>query len=495
MNNFLYNVYPLLPEIFLTLTSCVLLFYGVIYSVSKGAPLLTKSCSLLTFQGSVLSLILLFSQELFYGLIWNEFLVVDFFTYEIKAFVIFSFSLWLLISTSYASYEKVNSFEYWVLILLALIAVLLIVQAYDFLIVYLCIEFQSLIFYILASLKRTSEFSTEAGLKYFVLGAFSSAVLLFGISLVYGLTGLTNLNDFSKFFTNVFLIDNHLLVGTMLGLILIIVALLFKLGVAPFHMWVPDVYEGSPTSVTAFFSIIPKLAVLSLICRLLVFSFYDFIDLWYGLILSCAFISILVGSLNAFTQKKWKRFFAFSSINNAGFFLLALLQGNGESLSNLFFYVIIYMVSMIGVFAILMSLRFFINNNHYQSRYLSDLSGMLRLNPAISIAFLFILFSMAGIPPLAGFFSKIFILLPVLQNGAFGVSIAIIILSCISCFYYIRLIKMMYFDEPNAWTYLYPMDKPNSVILGLVILFIVFLSYDIEVVFLVSKLCSLAFSN
>jgi len=187
-------------------------------------------------------------------------------------------------------------------VLLSLLAVLLIVQANDLLIVYLSIELQSLIFYILASFKRTSEFSTEAGLKYFILGAFSSALLLFGVSLIYFITGLTNLGDLSKLFTGIIIEDFFVTTGVLIGLILLLVALFFKLSAAPFHMWSPDVYEGSPTSITAFFSIMPKLSILSLLYRFLIFSFHDFITFWYNIIIIVVFLSILIGTLSAFSQ-------------------------------------------------------------------------------------------------------------------------------------------------------------------------------------------------
>ena len=255
MNNFLYNVYPILPEIFIILNVCILLIYGVVFDSSPrfGYSLISYNLGYLSLQILIFSLVLCIQQNFFDITSWNGFLISDFFTYNSKCLIIFITISWFLMTFSYTKNERINSFEYWILILFALVAILFIFQAYDLLMIYLGIEFQSLIFYVLASFKRTSEFSTEAGLKYFVLGAFSSAFLLFGSSLIYGLTGLSNLADISKFFTGIPLNEISMFFGMMTGLTLSIIALLFKLSAAPFHMWAPDVYEGSPTPVLHFF--------------------------------------------------------------------------------------------------------------------------------------------------------------------------------------------------------------------------------------------------
>nr|YP_010726701.1 NADH dehydrogenase subunit 2 [Cystoclonium purpureum f. stellatum]WDY85188.1 NADH dehydrogenase subunit 2 [Cystoclonium purpureum f. stellatum] len=490
----MYDIYPLFPEIFIIFSVCVLIIYSVFYSQLLGYPILTKNLGYLTILITVYSFFLSFYQEFYNLILWNGFLISDYFTYDIKHFIILIFILWVSLTLFYTIYEKINSFEYWILILLGLVSILLIIQSYDLLMIYLSIELQSLIFYILASFKRTSEFSTEAGLKYFVLGAFSSALLLFGTSLIYGLTGLSNLGDLSKFFTGIILDDLYIFNGVISGLILILISFLFKLSAAPFHMWSPDVYEGSPTSVTAFFSIMPKLAILSLIYRFLIFSFHDFMYFWYNIILICVILSILVGTLSAFSQTKWKRFFAYSSINHVGFFLLSLLLGDSEAISNSIFYVVVYIISMLGIFSIIFTLRFYMyNNKHYQSRYLNDLSGLSKTNPLIAFSFTIILFSMAGIPPLAGFFSKIFVLIPSLKAGAFGVSVFIVLMSSIACFYYIKLIKTMYFNDFSKWHILYPVNKINSIILSLILVFILVFFYDIELISLISTKVSLAF--
>lgn len=494
MNNLLYDIYPLLPEIFVILCVCFLLVCGVLFSTSSGYPILTKVFGLITFQIVVFSFLLSFFQKFQNSLICNDFLVCDLFTFNIKYFLILVFASWFFTTFSYTLYERINSFEYWILVLLALVALLFIIQSYDFLTIYLSIEFQSLILYILASFKRTSEFSTESGLKYFILGAFSSALLLFGISLVYGVTGLTNLGDLSKMFTNIIINDMSVFNGVVTGLTLILVSFLFKLSAVPFHMWAPDVYEGAPTCITAFFSIMPKLPILVLLCRFLIFGFYDWIDFWYIIILTCVLLSVLMGTFSTLKQTKWKRFFAYSSISHVGFFLLPLLLGNQESVSNSVFYVCIYIITIINVFSIILSLRFY-NSYHYQIRHLRSISGLAKINPIISLTFSLILFSMAGIPPLAGFFSKVFVLLSSLQASAIGISVFAVVMSCIACFYYIKLIKTIYFDKQNHYEILYPINKCNSIILALTFLFTILLFFDIELISLFSIQASLAFLN
>nr|YP_009295534.1 NADH dehydrogenase subunit 2 [Mastocarpus papillatus]AOL58018.1 NADH dehydrogenase subunit 2 [Mastocarpus papillatus] len=497
MNSLLYDIYPVLPEIFLVASVCVLLIYGVLFSSSfkLGYPLLTKNIGWITFQVMIFSILLNSQQSLLNMTTWNGFLISDSFTHEVKCLILLTCLLWFLTTILYSSYEKLNSFEYWILILLSVVAILFIVQSYDLLTVYLSVEFQSLTFYVLSSFKRTSEFSTEAGLKYFVLGAFSSALLLFGSSLIYGLTGLTNLLDLSRLFTGITITELSLFVGVITGFTFILTALLFKLSAAPFHMWSPDVYEGSPTSVTLFFSIMPKLAILSLLFKFLMFSFHDFVVFWRNIVLTCTVLSILVGTMSAFSQIKWKRFFAYSSINHVGFLLLALLPGNLEGMSSSIFYVVIYMITMLGAFSFVLMLRFFNYSGHYQTRYLSDLTSLAKFNPSLAVSLTITLFSIAGIPPFAGFFSKLFVLLSALQTNSFGVVIFVVLMSCVACFYYIKLVKNMYFSSLDEWKILYPTNKLNSLVLGFSLLFTLFIFYDIELISLSSTLISLSFLN
>nr|YP_010199775.1 NADH dehydrogenase subunit 2 [Gracilaria multipartita]UAD89733.1 NADH dehydrogenase subunit 2 [Gracilaria multipartita] len=496
MYNFLYNFYSILTETYIICSVCLLLIYGVFLSTysTLGYPLLSQNFTLLVLQILIFSFLLIFLQIPLSVISWNNFLINDSFTYYAKLIIILTTIGWFLLSSEYLLYEKLNYFEFWILILLAIVAMLFIIQSYDLLTIYLAIEFQSLIFYILASINRTSEFSTEAGLKYFILGAFSSAFLLCGSSIVYGLTGLTNLNDLAQFFSGYLIGDNFFSYNLIIGFIFILVSLLFKLSAAPFHIWSPDVYEGAPFIVTAFFSIIPKLAIIGLLFRFLLYTFYDLIPFWQDIILLSTFLSILIGTLGAFAQQKWKRFLAYSSINHVGFLLLAILSGDFEGISSVIFYLLVYIITMLGMFAFLINTKIYNYPIFHQMRYLIDINGLVKHNPFLAGAVVVLLFSMAGIPPTAGFFSKLFVLLAALQVNSFGISLFAVGISCVACFYYIRLIKSIYFGSLlNHWKVLKPMSKLSSLILGLSLLSILFVFMDIELISIISLAMSTPF--
>nr|AXI97807.1 NADH dehydrogenase subunit 2 [Gracilaria vermiculophylla]WDZ68079.1 NADH dehydrogenase subunit 2 [Gracilaria vermiculophylla] len=496
MCNFLYNFYSILTETYIILNVCLLLMYGVFLSTHSmlGFPLLSKNFTLLVLQILIFSFLLTFLQVPINIISWNHFLISDLFTYYSKLIIILTTISWFLLSFDYLVEKKLNYFEFWILILLAVIAMLFILQSYDLLTIYLAIEFQSLIFYVLTSINRTSEFSTEAGLKYFILGAFSSAFLLCGSSIIYGLTGLTNLNDLALFFSGILLNENLFSYNLMIGFVFILVAFLFKLSAAPFHIWSPDVYEGAPFVVTAFFSILPKIAIIGLLFRFLLYTFYDLVSVWQTIILISTFFSILVGTFGAFAQYKWKRFLAYSSINHVGFLLLAMLGGDLSSISNIIFYLIIYILTMLGIFAFVINSKMYSYPSFYQIRYLDDINSLMKSNTFLAGAVVILLFSMAGIPPTAGFFSKLFVLLSALQVKSFGISLFAVLMSCVACFYYIRLIKSMYFDlSLSRWKVIKPISKSSSLILGISLLSILFLFIDLEIVSLISVAMSLPF--
>lgn len=480
----LYDIYAILPEIYMLTSVCYLLVYGVLYSTSsqKGYPLIHSNVGWLSFQTVFFALLIANGSFCWDLSCWNHLLINDFFVFGSKLLILGFILCWFILSSPYVINEKINSFEFWILVLLATVGILFIVQSYDLLSMYLSVEFQSLLFYVLASFKRTSEFSTEAGLKYFILGAFSSALLLFGSSILYSLTGLTNFNDYSVFFAGSLNSLHSLSYGTILGLVFVNTALLFKLSAAPFHMWSPDVYEGSPTAVTAFFSIVPKLGILALLLRFCIFGFHDFLSTWQNAIVFCSYLSILVGTLSAFSQRKWKRFLAYSSINHIGFLLIGFSNGELEGIFSVLFYLVSYVVMMFGVFFLLVGLRYYEYPNHFQIRYIGEIKGLSFLNPAMATTLTILLFSMAGIPPLIGFFAKFFVLLSGLQNNMYGLCIFSILMSCIACFYYIRLIKIMYFDKPKVWPTTYPIEKLVSIFLGIFTFLTTFLSIDLELI-------------
>nr|UVF63025.1 NADH dehydrogenase subunit 2 [Synarthrophyton patena] len=493
--NFTFDIYFTLPEIYLAISSFYLIIFGVFLSVSKfqGYPLLTSSFSSLSIQVIFCTIYLVVYFPYFEIFSWNYFLIGNNFVLGAKIILGISTITWIILSRVYTVHEKLNSFEYWILILLIILALFLLLQTNDLTTTYLLIEFQSLSFYILASFKRSSEFSTEAGLKYFVLGAFSSGFLLFGSSFLYGLTGLTNFLDFNTFFTGFLQEDKFLLIGVFVSLMFIATALFFKISAAPFHMWSPDVYEGAPTSVTAFFAIFPKLVIITLFLRIFLLTFYDFFTVWKTMFLFVSFMSLLIGSLGALLQKKWKRFLAYSSINHVGFILVGFLSGELLGINSILLYLFIYIITTFSIFTFLLSSRFYKYPSHYQIRYLLDVINLSKTNPLLAISLVIILFSMAGIPPLSGFFAKVFVLLIGLQSSSYFLTLFAILASSIACFYYIRIIQLMYFTNYKKWIITSPLAKSNSLILGLSCIFLILFFSDIELFFIPISRMALAF--
>jgi proton-translocating NADH-quinone oxidoreductase chain N len=368
----------LIPELFFISSTFVLLLYGVIYNPSAyyKFPILTKPIGWLAIQTLFITVLLLVNHQTeASSVILNNVLINDDFTLVIKTIILLSALSSILISLDYmgTKNQKINSFELILLILFSTLGMLFIISSYDLITMYLAIELQSLSFYVIAAFQRNNEFSTEAGLKYFILGALSSGILLFGESILYGFTGITNFEELCKLFTasknpvnETFIADASYQLypewidkiapssAAVLGLFFILIAFLFKIGAVPFHMWTPDVYEGAPTSVTAFFAITPKIAIIALMLRLTIYTFYDLIEAWQLIIVICAFLSMFVGTFGAINQNKIKRLFAYSSIAHVGYLLIALSTGTIESIESLLVYIIIYILMIINVFGILL---------------------------------------------------------------------------------------------------------------------------------------------
>jgi proton-translocating NADH-quinone oxidoreductase chain N len=297
----------LMPELYLFFATLILLSYGVLYSTSKilNYPIIQLNMGWLSIFSLTITLFLYLGNPITTMSAFNDLLIFDSFTSLMKVLIVISSIVCCLMSLTYLENKKINSFEYFILILLATIGMLCLVSTNDLLALYMSIELMSLSFYILASYKRNSEFSGEAGLKYFILGAFSSGLLLFGISLIYGFTGLTNFEELAKVLTGINSMTNTVSYsGILAGLLFLSISLLFKLAAAPFHMWSPDVYEGAPTPVTAFFSIVPKMAIFALLLRMFYSTFYDFLGFWQPIFLYTGVLSMIVGSLGALYQKK-----------------------------------------------------------------------------------------------------------------------------------------------------------------------------------------------
>jgi NADH-quinone oxidoreductase subunit N len=363
--------------------------------------------------------------------------------------------LWL--GRDYVKKDSVDDFEYVLLVLLAVIGLLVMVTCNDLLVIYLGIELQSLCLYVLACLKRHSRYSTEAGLKYFILGAFSSCILLFGMSLFYGFTGITNLSDMEFLLCNYqgALLESK---GFLLGLLLILIGLIFKAGGVPFHVWLPDVYAGSPTFVTSFFAVVPKIAVFGLMIKMgTVVSMVEGIDV---LLLYSGLLSLLVGSLGGIYQTTIKRLIAYSAIGHTGFVLLALYVGGIDGTVAVCLYVLIYVFMLVNLFGIILSLRR--QSDGGSVRLLGSLHEVYRSNGMVGMWLCLLLFSMAGIPPLAGFYSKLYVFFVMIKEELFFVSIIAVFLSVLGAVYYLRLIRILFFNASRKWGFYEEISRENS---------------------------------
>ena len=456
------------PELFLTTAILSLLTYGVVYGTSEkySKAVVSNEMAWLCIQSFILTLILLMTNSFSDVVIFNNLLIIDQASTIVKSTILLSSAGCLAISLKYLNVKKIVAFEYHLLISLATLGLLLISSSYDFLSAYLAIELTSLSFYVLAAFNRKSELSTEAGLKYFILGAFASGLLLFGFSLVYGFTGLTNFGQLAQLLAHNDsspLLTTKVLIAAML---FICAGLLFKIAAVPFHMWAPDVYEGASTPVTAFFAITPKIALLLLLIRICMTSFYDFIEVWQSFLVTSALLSLVTGTFISLYQNKLKRFLAYSAIGHTGYLLIGLATGTELGLQGLFLYIFFYIVMGLGTFSVMLSLKEIKSTNFVM--YITDLTGLGKSNPALALTFTIILFSIAGIPPLAGFYSKFYIFLAAVDSSMYLVAIAGVLASVIGCLYYIRLIKLMYFESEKEVTVYSQMSKETSIILALV---------------------------
>ncbi len=454
------NILWLTPEIYLSAVTVWLLGYGVIYNKLEGVISQQKKITWLSILALFFTALIEIDQ---YNTLFNlgdnttiyisqGLYGVDSTIIGIKLAVLFGSIGILLMSLNYYAKENLVIYEYTQLILLSTLGMLLLVSSKDLISLYLSIELISLSLYILAGIKRDGQFSTEASIKYFLLGAVSSGILLFGSALIYWLTGETSFIGLTNYIWYSPLIVNDTGLGNMTSLsiaaMFIVIALLFKLAAAPFHMWAPDVYEGSPTIVTAYFAIVPKIATLGILYQLLFGPFSSLFTHLQPLLIISAILSVMIGSLGAINQTKLKRLLAYSAIGHMGFMLIGLSTGAINGFLATFVYIIVYMITSFNTFAFVLS---FTSSN--STNFISQLGGLSRLNPLLATTFALGLFSMAGIPPLAGFFSKYLVLLSAINNNLYLIATVAIIFSVIASFYYIRLIRWMFFRDSSDYLY------------------------------------------
>ena len=370
--------------------------------------------------------------------IFKESFVSDNFSLFAKLLILISSFFILIISKKYIVDTKNNKFEYPIIVLLSILGMFFMVSSNDLILFYLGLELQSLSLYILASIDRDNLKSSEAGVKYFILSALSSGLLLYGCSLLYGFTGSTN---FEVIASNT--ADST--IGIIFAMVFILVGLAFKVSAVPFHMWTPDVYEGSPTSVTSFFSVVPKVAGIVIFIRFMYLPFQEILDQWKYILVFISIASMILGAVAAIGQNNIKRLIAYSSIGHIGYAIAGMTPGTENGFKSTLIYISIYAVMNIGAFACIFLMKR--NGNYIED--IQELSGASKNHPLMSLSLLIILSSLAGIPPMAGFFAKFYVFMAVVESGMFTLAVIGLVTTVVSAFYYIRIIKIMYFDDPK----------------------------------------------
>ena len=464
------NLNLVLPEIFISLSIMFLLVLGVFKNDSSK---ITFNISLLVLLiTAIITLNETFSIDRI--TLFNNSVVIDYMSSLMKIITLLGAFLVLVISSAYLKTFKIYKIEYPILILCSVLGMMVMISSNDLMVFYMGLELQSLALYVLATFNRDQLKSSEAGLKYFVLSALSSGLFLYGCSLIYGFSGSTNFNIISN------QLNSNEYVLTF-GIVFILVGLAFKISAVPFHMWAPDVYEGSPTSVTLFFTMVPKIAALTIFIRFLYVPFFNLIDQWQMIIIFLSIASMLFGAIAAIGQTNIKRLIAYSSIGHIGYTLAGLATGSNEGIQSSIIYISIYVVMNLALFSCLLMLKR--NNQYFED--IEDLSGLSKNHPLLSLSLLVILFSLAGIPPLAGFFAKFYIFKAVIEQSMYFLAIVGLLSTVVAAFYYLRIIKIIYFDKEKE-----KYDEDHSLWLKfsltfstiLILLYFIFPSQLIEVV-------------
>ena len=449
----------ILPELFLSIAIMFLLMLGVFIKKSF------KLVSLLTILSLIFAVALVLNQPNEIIKIFNGSYIIDKLSIFMKVLTLLFCVFVLLLSKDYIKNNSIDKIEYPIIILASTLGMILMISSYDLIVFYLGLELQSLCLYILASFKRDDERSTEAGLKYFVLSALASGLLLYGCSLIYGFTGSTNFEIISENLSE----GNT---GAVFGMVFIIVGLAFKVSAVPFHMWTPDVYEGSPTSVTSFFALVPKIAALTVFIRFMYVPFINVISHWQTIIIFLSIASMILGAVAAIGQSNIKRLMAYSSIGHMGYALAGLAPGTNAGIQSTIIYLTIYLVMNLGAFGCIFMMK---RENVFHEK-INDLSGLSKNHPMLALGFLIILFSLAGMPPLAGFFAKFYIFMAVIEAKMYTLAIIGLVTTVVSAFYYLRIIKVIYFDEPiEPFEENYDWGLKASLVLSTILILIYFI--------------------
>ena len=429
-----FNLTPLLPEIFIALVAIGLLIVGV----SRGHDS-TRVISWFSAAALGIAFILML------GLSWDERVVLggmfkfNQFTGFLKMLIMVGLIASIALSVRFIRQSSMERFEYPILVLLSGLGMMLMVSANNMLALYMALELQSFSLYVLAAFRRNSLMSSEAGVKYFVLGALSSGMLLFGISLIYGFTGSIDFDVIG----NTLAVQDIMPYGVTFGLVFILAGMAFKISAVPFHMWTPDVYQGAPTSVTALFAMVPKVAAIGLLIRLLFEPFASLSAEWIQIVYFLSVMSMLIGGFGAIAQEDIKRLMAYSSIGHMGYALIGVIAGGEQGVAAVLLYLIIYILMNAGVFTVIISMR----RDSKPFTRISDLSGLSRTHPYLAYSMAALMFSMSGIPPMAGFFGKFFIFQAAVAQEYYILAVLGVISSVVAAYYYLRIVKVMFFDE------------------------------------------------
>jgi NADH-quinone oxidoreductase subunit N len=445
---------PALPEIVLVIGAMVLLMVG---AYRERSAQLVNGCA---FVLLVLAGLIVWWLPAGRLVTFGGGFVVDDFARMLKILALIGSAATIVLASNYLVTEKQEKFEFSILILLSTTGMLMLISAADLIALYLGLELMSLALYVVAASNRDSVRSTEAGLKYFVLGALSSGMLLYGASLIYGFTGTVSFAGIAK-------ATGQGGLGLTFGLVFLFAGFCFKVSAVPFHMWTPDVYEGAPTPVTAFFASAPKIAAMAIFVRAPITAFPEIAPQWQQIIVFVSIASMVLGSFAAIGQRNIKRLMAYSSIGHMGFALIGLAAGTAEGVQGVVVYMAIYLAMTLGAFAAILTMR----RDGAMVEEIADLSGLARTNPALAFFLGVMLFSLAGIPPLAGFFAKFYVFLAAIKAGLYVLSVIGVLASVVGAYYYLVIVKVMYFDEPAAA--FEPMPRALKVVLGVTGLFVI----------------------
>jgi NADH-quinone oxidoreductase subunit N len=428
-----YSLLPVLPELVLAVGAMALLMLGA-FRGPQTTQLVTGIAVVLLAVTGVLIFWLPAGKLTTFG---GSFIVDDYARF-LKTLALIGSGVTLILSRSYLA-EQAKIFEYAILVLLSTTGMMVLISSGDLIMLYLGLELMSLALYVVAASHRDDTRSTEAGLKYFVLGALSSGMLLYGASLIYGFTGTVN-------FAGIAAQAKSGNIGLLFGIVFLLAGLCFKVSAVPFHMWTPDVYQGAPTPVTAFFASAPKVAAMAVFVRVTLTAFPGIVPQWQQIVVFVSIASMALGSFAAIGQKNIKRLMAYSSIGHMGFALVGLAAGTQQGAQGVLVYIAIYVAMTLGTFAIILSMK----RNGQAVETISDFAGLSRTNPVLAFFFAMFLFSLAGIPPLAGFFAKFYVFLAAVKAGLFVLAVLGVLSSVVGAFYYLTIVKVMYFDEPKT---------------------------------------------